>query len=70
MVTKLNIFLALHTMCYILAKNHMVTKRMPCFAVKALCYILAKNHMVTKPSRINQTETARYILWYYVKISD
>ena len=35
---------------YILAKNHMVTKRAGKSPPIRLSYILAKNHMVTKPS--------------------
>ena len=33
---------------YILAKNHMVTKRYAPHNLATLRYILAKNHMVTK----------------------
>ena len=35
-------------MSYILAKNHMVTKRTSAILAAELRYILAKNHMVTK----------------------
>ena len=39
--------------CLILAKNHMVTKRMTDVMLSILSLILAKNHMVTK--RANKT---------------
>ena len=35
---------------YILAKNHMVTKRTCRIFATEFRYILAKNHMVTKPA--------------------
>ena len=49
MVTKqvLKDDLALHG--FILAKNHMVTKRGSVRHYKTISFILAKNHMVTKP---------------------
>ena len=36
---------------YILAKNHMVTKRVTMYDLVRMRYILAKNHMVTKLMR-------------------
>ena len=36
--------------CLILAKNHMVTKRLLIQIAILICLILAKNHMVTKQS--------------------
>ena len=35
--------------CFILAKNHMVTKLSLLIIGFWFCFILAKNHMVTKP---------------------
>ena len=49
MVTKLILGGPLSVHGYILAKNHMVTKRRERKLTKSASYILAKNHMVTKP---------------------
>ena len=48
MVTKLVGSGMFTPLCYILAKNHMVTKHPCAIEHRAVCYILAKNHMVTK----------------------
>ena len=48
MVTKLAKGAQMGLNCYILAKNHMVTKRQSCHEEEHPGYILAKNHMVTK----------------------
>ena len=48
MVTKLVFGLLNSGLCYILAKNHMVTKHISDHALENFRYILAKNHMVTK----------------------
>ncbi len=47
---------------YILAKNHMVTKRITNYSIAPVCYILAKNHMVTKQSDSASENRRGYIL--------
>ena len=49
MVTKLVTTRVCDNDSLILAKNHMVTKRVLLHFYITLCLILAKNHMVTKP---------------------
>ena len=49
MVTKLLFVLLELSCCFILAKNHMVTKQSQSIALIQRSFILAKNHMVTKP---------------------
>ena len=44
--------------CYILAKNHMVTKLTFTVTVPSSGYILAKNHMVTKPVAANSIDAS------------
>ena len=55
MVTKLQKLGLIIGFGYILAKNHMVTKRNLCLAIALVGYILAKNHMVTKPTCVVPT---------------
>ena len=48
MVTKLDALYSVDGICFILAKNHMVTKHILNIQLLAKGLILAKNHMVTK----------------------
>ena len=48
--------------CYILAKNHMVTKPLLLRIMQKEGYILAKNHMVTKPGITGRNSAESYIL--------
>ena len=49
MVTKLESYEENELKSFILAKNHMVTKRFSTCLSFQSSFILAKNHMVTKP---------------------
>ena len=62
MVTKLASRISMRAYSYILAKNHMVTKRRGETFGGYCCYILAKNHMVTKLSHFLCSFISSYIL--------
>ena len=62
MVTKLVSEELTRSFCYILAKNHMVTKQGDDTPETLPSYILAKNHMVTKHAYITSLLTFSYIL--------
>ena len=48
--------------CFILAKNHMVTKQSGLYKIYGYCFILAKNHMVTKHVKPSGTKRDCFIL--------
>ena len=62
MVTKLYRRNQKAIFCYILAKNHMVTKRRKTLMHFKTRYILAKNHMVTKQNLPRHILRICYIL--------